>query len=149
MPVIGEMRPIERRVRRLAEAGVDPTEIAWRFRKSPRFIKQVLDCSNRPRSVQVEPRLHPTRRGAGPRAGYRRQVGSAPEPRRSVEVIRSSSSATRCLHSWGLTHQTSSTSPRTRGCLVEKFGRRRLLSRRLRRARPRRAHPVAGAVERL
>jgi hypothetical protein len=47
------MRPIERRVRRLAEAGVDPTEIAWRFRKSPKFIKQVLDCSNRPRSVQV------------------------------------------------------------------------------------------------
>jgi len=55
MPVIGEMRPIERRVRRLAEAGIDPTEIAWRFRKSPRFIKQVLDCSNRPRprSAQV------------------------------------------------------------------------------------------------
>jgi hypothetical protein len=55
MAVTGEMRPIERRVRRLVEAGLDPTEIAWRFRRSPRFIQQVIDCSERPRSHRVLP----------------------------------------------------------------------------------------------
>lgn len=39
------LRPLERRVLRLTEAGVDDVEIAWRFRRTPRFIRQVRDLA--------------------------------------------------------------------------------------------------------
>jgi hypothetical protein len=42
------LRPLERRVRRLVAAGVDPAEVAWRFRRSPRSVQQVLKLGSRP-----------------------------------------------------------------------------------------------------
>jgi DNA-binding CsgD family transcriptional regulator len=42
------LRPIERRVRRLVEAGVDPAEVAWRFRRSPRTVNQIPELGSRP-----------------------------------------------------------------------------------------------------
>lgn len=42
------LRPIERRIRRLVEAGVDPTEVAWRFRRSQRSVSQILALGSRP-----------------------------------------------------------------------------------------------------
>lgn len=60
-----EMRPIERRVRRLHEAGLSPGEIAWRLRRSPRFVRNVLAWSERPRSPRVDvatERLRPLER---------------------------------------------------------------------------------------
>ena len=42
------LRPIERRMRRLVAAGVDPAEVAWRFRRSPRSVSQILVLSSRP-----------------------------------------------------------------------------------------------------
>jgi transcriptional regulator len=40
------LRPIERRVLALKEAGVSDTEIAHRFRKGRRFIEQVEELGN-------------------------------------------------------------------------------------------------------
>lgn len=42
------LRPLERRILRLSEAGMDEVEIAWRFRRSPRFVRQVLALSRQP-----------------------------------------------------------------------------------------------------
>src|ERR1017187_4297925 len=42
------LRPIERRIRRLVAAGVDPAEVAWRFRRSRRSVSQILALSSRP-----------------------------------------------------------------------------------------------------
>ena len=42
------LRPIERRMRRLVESGVDPTEVAWRFRRSQRSVSQILALGSRP-----------------------------------------------------------------------------------------------------
>ena len=42
------LRPLERRVRRLVAAGVDPAEVAWRFRRSPRSVHQILKLASRP-----------------------------------------------------------------------------------------------------
>lgn len=44
------LRPIERRMMRLADQGVGEVEIAWRFRRSPRFVRQVLDLAAVPRN---------------------------------------------------------------------------------------------------
>lgn len=43
------LRPIERRIRRLADEGIDEVEIAWRFRRSPRFVRQILELTKVPR----------------------------------------------------------------------------------------------------
>lgn len=43
------LRPIERRITRLAGEGIGEVEIAWRFRRSPRFVRQVLDLAQVPR----------------------------------------------------------------------------------------------------
>jgi DNA-binding CsgD family transcriptional regulator len=42
------LRPIERRIRRLVAAGVDPAEVAWRFRRNRRSVSQILALSSRP-----------------------------------------------------------------------------------------------------
>ena len=39
------LRPLERRVRHLRLAGVTDDEIAWRFRRSPGFIRRVSELS--------------------------------------------------------------------------------------------------------
>lgn len=39
------LRPIERRMRQLSNEGLDEVEIAWRFRRSPRYVRRVLDLS--------------------------------------------------------------------------------------------------------
>ena len=39
------IRPLERRVRDLRESGVSYDEIAWRFRRSPGFIRRVSELS--------------------------------------------------------------------------------------------------------
>lgn len=45
------LRPVERVVRRLVDNGVDPAEVAWRLRRSPRSVKQILELSTRARTV--------------------------------------------------------------------------------------------------
>lgn len=42
------LRPIERRMLRLAEQGVPAAEIAWRFRRTPRTVRQVISLCDRP-----------------------------------------------------------------------------------------------------
>lgn len=37
------LRPLERRVKRLVDAGVDLAEVAWRFRRSRRSVTQILE----------------------------------------------------------------------------------------------------------
>lgn len=41
MPTTGELRPVERRVLRWADAGLDDAEIGRRFGRSPRWTAQV------------------------------------------------------------------------------------------------------------
>ena len=45
---LGNLRPLERRVRRLAAAGVGPGEIGRRFKRSGENIERVLDFSRLP-----------------------------------------------------------------------------------------------------
>ena len=54
------LRPLERVVRRHADAGVPMTEIAWRFRRSPRHIQRVLDLSRIPRPMPSEDETNPS-----------------------------------------------------------------------------------------
>lgn len=42
------LRPFERAVLRLSDAGMPSGEIAWRFRRSPGHIDRVLDLSRMP-----------------------------------------------------------------------------------------------------
>src|SRR2546429_5363324 len=55
------LRPLERRVLRLAADGVPDDEIARRFRRSPAFIRRVIDLTEVPRSGEVRPDSHPLR----------------------------------------------------------------------------------------
>lgn len=45
----GMLRPIERRMVKLAEAGAADVEIAWRFRRTPKSVRQVMACAQMPR----------------------------------------------------------------------------------------------------
>jgi hypothetical protein len=49
------LRPIERRMRKLTAAGADDVEIAWRFRRTPRTVRNVRDWSQLPRQADVQP----------------------------------------------------------------------------------------------
>ena len=44
------LRPLERRVLRLVRDGVDDTEIARRFRRSPEFVRRVIVYAGMPRA---------------------------------------------------------------------------------------------------
>lgn len=46
----GALRPIERRMLKLSEAGAGDVEIAWRFRRTPKNVRQVMACAQVPRS---------------------------------------------------------------------------------------------------
>jgi hypothetical protein len=48
MPQADALRPLERRMMQMAASGMDEREIAWRFRRSPRFVRQVLHLSRQP-----------------------------------------------------------------------------------------------------
>ena len=39
------LRPVEARMRKLADDGMAESDIAWRFRRSPAYIRRVLDMS--------------------------------------------------------------------------------------------------------
>ena len=47
------LRPIERRIRRLVADGVDPAEVAWRFRRSRRSVSQILALGSRPHRERI------------------------------------------------------------------------------------------------
>jgi DNA-binding CsgD family transcriptional regulator len=49
------LRPVERVVRRLVDSGVGLAEVAWRLRRSPRSVKQILELSTRTRTVAYPP----------------------------------------------------------------------------------------------
>jgi DNA-binding CsgD family transcriptional regulator len=45
------LRPVERRVLRLTDEGVDTTEIARRFHRSPEAVDRMVDYTNVPRAA--------------------------------------------------------------------------------------------------
>jgi DNA-binding CsgD family transcriptional regulator len=45
------LRPIERRIRHLVANGTDISEVAWRFRRSPRSVSHILAMSELPRKA--------------------------------------------------------------------------------------------------
>ncbi len=47
----GDLRPIERRMLKLSNAGADDIEIAWRFRRTPKGVRQVMACAQMERST--------------------------------------------------------------------------------------------------
>jgi DNA-binding CsgD family transcriptional regulator len=49
------LRPVERVVRRLVDSGIEPGEVAWRLRRSPRSVKQILELSKRTPTVARPP----------------------------------------------------------------------------------------------
>lgn len=55
------LRPIERRILKLATEGADDLEIAWRFRRTPKNVRQVLACAQLPREVAGGGRADPLR----------------------------------------------------------------------------------------
>jgi DNA-binding CsgD family transcriptional regulator len=61
------MRPLERRILRLVDEGVDEEEIARRFRRSPDMIRRVIAMARLPRVTEAQ-----TPRGEGLRPLERR-----------------------------------------------------------------------------
>jgi DNA-binding CsgD family transcriptional regulator len=54
MPI--SLRPVERCVRRLSASGLDEVDIAWRIRRTPRYVRQVLTLSDREDRAPVDSR---------------------------------------------------------------------------------------------
>lgn len=52
---IGAMRPLERRILSMVEAGTDFAEIARKFRRSPEFISRVVEIARLPHSDAAGP----------------------------------------------------------------------------------------------
>ncbi len=84
------LRPLERRILRLTDDGVDRAEIARRFRRSPQFVGRVIELARLPgraatRDVRV---LRPLERRV---LGWREQGATyrdiAPRFRRSPEFV--------------------------------------------------------------
>jgi hypothetical protein len=50
----GDLRPIERRMLKLSKAGADDIEIAWRFRRTPKGVRQVMACSQLRRGITTQ-----------------------------------------------------------------------------------------------
>lgn len=50
-----KLRPVERAVLRHVDAGLPRSEIAWRFRRTPRFVNQVCTLSQIPRDAGSMP----------------------------------------------------------------------------------------------
>lgn len=44
------LRPIERRIRKLSQEGMPDPEIAWRFRRTPGYVRQVRRLAELPRT---------------------------------------------------------------------------------------------------
>jgi hypothetical protein len=44
-----QLRPIERTIRRLRQEGLSESDVAWRIRRSPRYVQRVLALSDLPR----------------------------------------------------------------------------------------------------
>jgi hypothetical protein len=55
MDDLGPLRPIERRMLKLAEAGATDVEIAWRFRRTPKNVRQVMTLARLPRQPAPSP----------------------------------------------------------------------------------------------
>ena len=50
-----QLRPIERRMTRMAEAGLTPAETGRRFHRSERYVEQVLRLAQVPRTHDDQP----------------------------------------------------------------------------------------------
>jgi DNA-binding CsgD family transcriptional regulator len=76
MADLAHLRPIERRVTRLAEDGVVPDEIGRRFNRSGEFIERVLEFASLPgrRAAQEHNGLRPIER----RLLWWREQGASP-----------------------------------------------------------------------
>ena len=57
-----QLRPIERTVRRLREDGLSSSEVAWRLRRSPGFVRRVEALSEIERLAPAEGDERPERR---------------------------------------------------------------------------------------
>jgi DNA-binding CsgD family transcriptional regulator len=52
---VQSLRPVERVVQRLVDSGVGTAEVAWRLRRSPRSVNQILKLSTRARTIAQPP----------------------------------------------------------------------------------------------
>ena len=75
---ISGLRPLERRILRLAGEGVSDEEIARRFRRSPAFIRRVIDLTDVPRA-RTRPAKSEILRPLERRVLRWRETGAAPD----------------------------------------------------------------------
>jgi DNA-binding CsgD family transcriptional regulator len=53
-PEFSQLRPLERRILRLSSEGITDGEIALRFRRSPQFVRRVMEFAHLPRTGRPE-----------------------------------------------------------------------------------------------